>query len=173
MPSVSRSSPSVKTAASATTLPPAARTTERIPSSVLPVLMTSSTRTARRAAHERNVLLVEVERLRMPRHDRLGGRRDRLAHVRLVALPQHDPRPVDGARELEHERHALGLGGHEDVVLDAFEPAGEPAHGGLDDLRVTEEIEDRDPQAGRHLEQRQLPRHALDLDPMRRRAMPP
>ena len=39
--------PSVNTAASATTSPPAASTTDRIPSSVLPVEITSSTSTTR------------------------------------------------------------------------------------------------------------------------------
>ena len=50
MPSVSRSSPSVNTAASAATAPPACATTLRMPSSVLPVDTTSSTITARRPA---------------------------------------------------------------------------------------------------------------------------
>jgi hypothetical protein len=42
------------------------------------------------------------------------------------------------------------------------------ACGGLDDLRVTQQVEDGDAQTGRHLEQRQVAGNSLDLDPMSR-----
>ena len=55
-------------------------------------------------------------------------------------------------------------------MVDILELACEPACGGLDDLRVTQQVEDGDAQTGRHLEQRQVAGDSLDLDPMSRPA---
>jgi hypothetical protein len=113
------------------------------------------------------ILLVEMEGLGMTGRDGYRLRLDGVAHVWLVLLPEHDPGLAHLARQLVHERNALRLRGHDCLCVDGGEAPGKACGRRLDDLRVTEQVEDRDPQTGSHLEQRKISLDPFDLHPVR------